>query len=132
MSGTSSANDKFLLLSDNSVPVKPFKAMQRNLLKSSKSIFQSCEFRGGRCGYKTSQFHVLNRAHAELTAKTDVGVSRSSWKCRKQCLDEYYTLNTLFGNGNFGKTATGIDVVERRNAALMTYGGKRRKAEAQS
>lgn len=122
-----SANDKFLLLSDNSVPVKPFKTMQENFLKSSKSIFGFCEEQG-ECGYKSSQFQILNRAHAELMAKTDVRESRRLWNCHPdwKCFDEYFSLNMLFGFGQFGKTEAG-GYAARRNASFMQNSRRRKK-----
>lgn len=72
-SGPGHVNDKFAFISDTTVPVKSFSAVQHKLLvqDAGKSNFCVQEwpkwawFKGSRVLAKHSQWLVLNRAHAE-------------------------------------------------------------------
>lgn len=119
-------NDRFLLVSHNSVPVKPFGFVKHELFARNSSAVSFAEqyFVHGHYVYKTSQWVALNRKHATFYAADIMGLNKHYTKQPKNpyqgkgaCLDEFYTLGTIFGQQE-GSLA---DLLRNNNVELYPY-----------
>lgn len=110
--GPGSAVDRFIFLSDSSVPVKPFGEISLRLLSSHGSWF---ELAGTNCGLvKASQWSALTRAHAQkMVARRDSQGLDDGVDPRRcsHCLDEHWPFLAVFGTSDpnaFAKLSLGL------------------------
>lgn len=110
--------DKFIMLSDNSVPIKPFDYALDVLVSGTSSIITNgAKGASPYCGIKTSQWVVLNRPHAHTYLQDPWHLHYWPWpECSLMChsynyilnwdtacatlhgcLDEFYTLTSILG-----------------------------------
>lgn len=114
LQGAGSPKDKFVFVSDTSVPLKPFSEVQQYLLKDDIShvCFASTT---KACGalLKAGQWSSYSRRHAaELVAKQGSVPKRLSEMVPEQnkftclgCTDEFWPATVLFGNKNTFRAA---------------------------
>lgn len=119
--GLNATREKFITVSESTLPIKPFSAVQRELLKDDKSYF--CPFGTDDWGkfrvegaegflVKHSQWWVLNRRHAErlvenfvpsqnfaapLPSGENLLMEYEQRPHGPSCLDEFAPFATLFG-----------------------------------
>eukprot|EP00404_Azadinium_spinosum_P004248 CAMPEP_0180472272 /NCGR_PEP_ID=MMETSP1036_2-20121128/29553_1 /TAXON_ID=632150 /ORGANISM="Azadinium spinosum, Strain 3D9" /LENGTH=242 /DNA_ID=CAMNT_0022479507 /DNA_START=455 /DNA_END=1180 /DNA_ORIENTATION=- len=113
-------HDKFLILSHNSVPVKPFSAVRNVLIAGTSSFVQPVPSNKNKnCGKKTSQWIILNPDHAQAYVDDDAHLHYWEWDdiCAEPrgCLDEYYTLATIFGKRGLAWRGRLNDLKEEHN-----------------
>jgi len=107
--------DKFVYVSHNSLPVKPFAVLQRNLTEGQAGLATFSVVQSAGC-YKASQWSVLSRAHASrlLDFARQPRDRQSRWGCLRteagrtladralaarshRCPDEHWPLLAIFG-----------------------------------
>jgi len=140
--GAGSANDKYIMVSDSTLPVKPFTVIQQQLTADTSSDF--CVFPRNewaevterfvdekpsqkKVGVKHHQWVVLGREHAMLAAEKagtrqdlmhelqlNMGFKNTG------CLDEFWYFAVLFDSFNLSGRPTNIHLKNFNGAPLST------------
>lgn len=101
-------HDKFVLVSHNSLPVKPFWYVYvffTDHQENTASFFQSSEW-DQSCGLtKASQFSALSWLQADKLVKSASNTSRAlpNMTVCPGCLDEYFALRAIYGEEQLAK-----------------------------
>jgi len=129
--GAGHPRDKFVLVSENAIPIKPFGEIRQRLTEDDGSDFCIAPadqwlytYRGRRI-VKHHQWTVLSRAHASVLMRNhtygkEVFASRAFNLVNPEpCLDEYWAFGAIFGSVKL--PAPGIAIMQEDRAQGLEH-----------